>query len=202
VAVQSVSQVVTFSSGVATAYPVNVPCGAYTCATVRDRRHTLRRTIALGTGGGQYTADLVAAGKPLIGGNLNDDIYVDILDFGLFANQFNVNYGTGNTTCSTPQPHSDISGDGLVGSPDFTFVQINFLKVSEAVCSTGGVQAVAAGGAVRSITVAQLHATGRSNLAVADVNVDGVLDARDIAAWLQGARPGKPLPSGPGGGRR
>ena len=50
-------------------------------------------------------ADFVTAGKSLEGGNLNDDEYIDILDFGLFANQFGVDYGTPDTTCATLSPH-------------------------------------------------------------------------------------------------
>jgi hypothetical protein len=174
---------------------VLVPCGPYSCVTARDKLHTLRRTLSspdfkiVGT---QYVADFINAtggNKQLIGGNLNDDSYIDILDFGVFAGQFNVNYGTGDTTCSTPYPHADISGDGLVFSGDFTFIQINFLKVRDANCC--GAANFRQAGPQTSVTIDQLNAMGLSNLAVADLNGDKIVDSKDIALWIKGVRPAK-----------
>src|SRR5205085_8290421 len=67
----------------------------------------------------------------LYGGNLNDDDVIDVLDFGVLIGQFGVNYGTPNTTCSTPFPHADINGDSIVGPADYTFVSTNFLRFRE-----------------------------------------------------------------------
>jgi hypothetical protein len=178
---------------------VDVPCGAYTCVTARDKLHTLRRTLgSLPVVGTQYAADFVAANKPLIGGNLNDDKYIDILDFGLYAGQYSHNYGTGNTTCATVGPHGDISGNGSAFTDDFTFIQINFLLVRDAnCCGAANVLADAQSQPVTSISVAQLKANGQSEAVLGDLNGDGVLDQKDITAWLQGARPGQPLPPPP-----
>ena len=108
----------TFTGGTATA-SFSVPCGeVYSCLTARDKRHTLRSTASAGDGfsisGSQYTANFTGANRWLVGGNLNDDSVIDILDFGAFVGQYGHNYGTGDTTCSTPFPHADITGDGVV----------------------------------------------------------------------------------------
>lgn len=178
-----------------------VPC-EFSCMTARDVLHTLARQHDPVISGTQYVASFTGSGpggKGLIGGNLNDDEYIDVLDFGVFISQYNVNYGTGNTTCATPYPHGDISGDGLVTAADFTFIQLNFLTFSD-VCP---VQAMAFGpfrdrtkhrvgsrrGPVTSITVQELHRLGLGSLAVADLNGDQLLDAQDIAAFLSGLHP-------------
>ena len=135
----------------------------------------------------------------LIGGNLNDSEFVDIADFGIYVGQYNANYGTGNTMCSTPSPHADSSGNGTVFTEDFTFIQINYLKQREANCcslpnflaspeQTGEKP-------ITSITVAKLREQGVANPSAADLNGDGVVDQADFNAWLAGARPGQPLPA-------
>jgi hypothetical protein len=186
---QTVTQEITFTSGQAANVIVLVPCGDYTCITARDKLHTLRRTLSPQIVGTQYVADFIAAGKPLIGGNLNDDSW-----------QYNLIYGSGNTTCATAYPHADISGDGLVHTADFTFIRNNFLQAHEANCCSllNSVETLADITAPRSvISVADLRAMGLPELALADVNIDGRLDQADLAAWALGARPGKPLPSPP-----
>ncbi len=143
-----------------------------------------------------YVADFVGPSAALIGGNLNDDAYIDILDFGVFVWQYNEDYTTGDTTCTTPYPHADVSGDGTVWTEDFTFIANNFLKSSDAACCTspspaGGITLSASDGPRTSITVAELQAAGLGELTAGDVNGDGVLDQADIAAWL-----GTPPPAG------
>jgi hypothetical protein len=206
----TVNQAMTFVNGLASNISVAIPCGAYTCITARDRLHTLRRTDLddFAISGLQYVADFTnkaPAGDDdsLIGGNLNTDHVIDILDFGVFVGAYNTSYGTGNTTCSTLPTHADISGNGFVFTEDFTFIQINFLKSNEANCcgAPGVILSAAQTGppARTSVTVAELKATGQSSLAVADLNGDGVVNQSDIAAWLQGARPGQPVtPPKPG----
>jgi hypothetical protein len=177
---------------------IEIPCGAYTCVTARDPLHTLRRTLdapafTINPTTKRYEADFVAAGKPLIGGNLNDDFFIDILDFGVFSSQFTVTYGTGDTTCATGFPHADISGDGLVDNGDFSFIQQNFLAISDAnCCGAPLVRGVGDPQPVTTISVAELRRRGLGHLAGADLNRDGVLDQFDIVAYLNGARPAAP----------
>src|SRR5439155_2424892 len=99
-----------------------VPCGPYTCITARDRLHTLRRTIVLAGAGPNYTASFTAANsKALKGGNLNDDAFVDILDFAIFVGQF-FQTKPASTPCGTAGPHANFNGDTTVNTADFTFI--------------------------------------------------------------------------------
>ncbi len=189
----TVEETLTFVDGEATAALLAVPCGSYDCITARDRLHTLRRTSVLGLSGTQYTADFTGdptgGGDWLIRGNLNDDGWVDILDFGIFSYQFLINPTPGaDTTCATPPPHADLSGDGLVTTADFSAIQVNFLKGHEANCC-GQPGADEMSGPVVAISVAQLQERGLGYLAVGDLNHDGWLDVQDIVAFLSGARP-------------
>jgi len=177
-----------------------VPCQfAYTCVTARDDLHTLRRTdSSITTVGLSYAAEFTgnpnSGGDWLVGGNLNDDLYIDILDFGVYIGEFGDNYGNGNTNCLTAFPHADITGNGTVGYPDFTFIQINFLKLSEANCcgNLNDERALAIGPVTR-ISVKELHRRGMSQLIRADLNRDGWLDTQDVSTYLhQGAAGGQP----------
>ena len=92
-------------------------CSVYMRDSVSDR---LVFRATLGTpdfwiDGGQYIADFTAAGKALVGGNLNDDDFIDIVDFAIFVNRLGVEYDSplppavpdGHTPCGwipTPQP--------------------------------------------------------------------------------------------------
>jgi hypothetical protein len=178
---------------------IEVPCGAYECITARDTLHTLRRTDAddFAIAGPIYVADFSNApgGDALLGGNLNADGFIDILDFGVFIAQFGGNPGA-DTPCGTSGPHADISGNGQVDTADFTFIAVNFLAADEPACGAPplppGPTPLAGHGTaapVRRIDIAELAARGLAELAGADLNDDGVLDAADIAAFAAGARP-------------
>lgn len=200
-----VEQEVIFTGGLATGVSVLVPCGNYTCITARDWLHTLRRTDDDDFGvapiaGTQYIADFTdksASGgddDSLIGGNLNDDDSIDIIDFGMYANRFGTSPGA-NTNCAAPAVHADISGNGQVGTEDFTFIQINFLRQRDPNCC--GLPGVAGGGGLPAgpivrISVGELWRHGLGHLAVADLNGDGFLDQYDIAAFMLGERPVRP----------
>lgn len=197
----------TFSSGTFTG-TIEIPCGNYTCITARDSRHTLRRTDDDGDfaiAGTDWVSDFTATGASddsFTGGNLNDDLFVDILDFGVFTGQFGDVPG-GDTPCPPAGPHADVSGDGVVFSEDFAFISTNFLETSEANCcgaplSGGGKggwsQALAPGmvsqsGPVIQISTAQLHRRGLDALAAGDLNKDGWLDLFDMVAFLGGQAP-------------
>jgi hypothetical protein len=190
----TVEQVIEFTAGLAEDVTVLVPCGEYDCITARDRLHSLRRTDeAFGMVGTQYVADFTAdpdtGGDWLIAGNLNGDEYIDILDFGVFSANFGDAFPV-DTDCNTLPPHADITGDGTVTTAEFTFIQLNFLKTDEADCCTLGPGPGGSGdGPVTSITVQELIRRGLGDLAVGDLNEDGVLDEADMAAFMDGKRP-------------
>ncbi|MCK4659758.1 MAG: HYR domain-containing protein [Phycisphaerae bacterium] len=191
-----VEQEIAFTYGLAMDVPVLIPAGVdYSCVTARDRLHTLRRTDeSFHIEGTEYVADftgnVASGGDWLVGGNFNDDEYIDILDFGVYILEWATNYGSGNTTCGTAYPHGDVSGDGLVSNPDFSFLQINFLEFGEPDCC-GALLTSAGGqdGPITEITVVELSRLGMSQLVPADLNADGWLDVDDIAAFMQGVRP-------------
>jgi T5SS/PEP-CTERM-associated repeat protein len=172
---------------------IGVPCDAvdgviWDCITARDRLHTLRRTQDLVLSGNQYLADFTGS-EALVGGNLNDDQYIDVLDFGTYSSQFGMNVGA-DTDCSTPAPHGDISGNGTVDTGDFTFIQQNFLQTKEADCDCGSpLMAGDPAGPRSAISVAELIAMDMAELVVADLNADGMLDVLDMIAFINGDRP-------------
>ena len=196
-----VNEVMTFTNGLASA-TLNVPCGSYECITAQDELHTLRRTdldhfgILTGTPD-YYSSDFTTAGTndSLIGGNFLNDEYIDILDFGVFVGEWAKPYGTGNTDCSTAFPHADASGNGSVGTEDYTFIATNFLLANEDNCCglgpqwDNGIFPTFVAGPVVSITVAELERRGLNDLVVADLNNDGILNLKDIRAFLNGDRP-------------
>jgi hypothetical protein len=191
-----------FTSGWAIGAVVDVPCGAYVCITGRDKLHTLRRTDDDGDfydAGTSYVADFTSTGTTddsLLGGNLNDDRWIDILDYGVFTGQWAVNYGSPDTPCGTPYPHADISGNSLVATEEFTFIQTQFLFAREADCCGVPMRlgarnryATQADGPVTRISVKELRRRGLHDLIKGDLNHDGWLDVRDMEAFANGARP-------------
>lgn len=199
-----VTEDMTFTGGLAVG-AIEVPCSpnGYECITARDTLHTLRSkdTDHFAVVGPNYYADFTTAGDgdELLGGNLNDDSFIDILDFGIFIGQFGAVVSP-NTPCPTSGPHPDVTGDGNVNAGDFTFIQINFLEFSELNCDGSQLidnsgnfaesgPLVRRTGPVTSISIDELHGMGMGDLAEADLNGDGMLDTGDVAAFLSGARP-------------
>jgi hypothetical protein len=191
-----VAKTMTFSGGSATD-TVEVPCGDYECITARDTLHTLRKTDSdgFGTSGTDYVADFTG-GDALIGGNLNDDKWIDILDYGIFVGLFGGTPGA-DTTCATVGPHADIDGSGDVFAADFTFITTNFLGTHETNCCgaplpmRGWIRPMPQtfDGPITRISVQQLKRRGLHDLIVADLNHDGWLDVQDMEAFANGERP-------------
>jgi len=190
------SQEITFDVGLAGAIPLTVACGDYDCIVVRDALHTLARRLDRGAGlnivGADYVGSFTGTSDGLIGGDLSDDHWIDIMDFVYYVNRWGADYGTGNTSCSTSGIHADISGDGLVATGDFSFIQTYFLSEGEDDCC-GTLRDGGSGGPRTAISVEELIDLGLGYLADADLNGDGMIDSLDVAAFADGDRP----PTGP-----
>ncbi len=191
----SVSETVSFVNGVGSVVDLPIPGGQWSCLSARDDLHTLRSTATdFGTiDGRSYTATFVGSrstgGHWLLGGNLNGDNYIDILDFGVFFSFF-LTQATPNAPCGAIGPDPNINGDAVVDLLDLVFIAGNSLQSSEpSCCAPGGVAAFGDEGPVLSITVPELRARGLGHLIAADVNRDGVLDRADVVALIQDGPP-------------
>jgi len=181
----------TYSTGAAV---IQVPCGKnYDCITARDKLHSLRRTAALtqNVGLGRYEAAFTAAASArLLSGNLNDDAWIDILDFGAFSWQFTANPAPGaDTDCSTAYPHADLTGNGTVNSGDFTPIFTNYLKGRDVNCCGQPGFREDDSAPVTRISVDELYAQGLGEYAAGDITGDGWLDEEDVAAFASGTGP-------------
>lgn len=192
-----VEQNLTFVNGMASAAEVPMPGGTWECVTVRDRLHTLRsKAPDFGTTDGiHYTASVMGSrgqgGHWLVGGNLNDDDFIDILDFGVLF-PLHLSLANGGTPCGSAAPDGNINGDNLVDLLDLVIFVGNSFLGAEPDCCASGTTARSGGGPVTSISVEELVEQGLDGMIAADVNGDGMLDMDDVITVLQGnvGRPG------------
>jgi hypothetical protein len=182
---------------------IKVPKGKWGCITAQDQLHSLRSCdipdCIDGNIVARFKGDPTYGGNWLIGGNLdgwkkNDPTedpsldVIDILDFGKFVSQFGVCYEDRKYGCHEG-PHADIDGDGCVTTSDYQFILRNFLVSSKECCC--GPSAADSPAALTEVTIDELRQMGEGDMAVADLNGDGVLNADDMDAFMQGARPVK-----------
>jgi len=178
---QTYTPLVTFNGGTGTVTFTNVPNANWTKISAKDEQHTLRRTVSVTdpSGNKQYVANFTGDNQ-LLGGDVNNDQMVDIRDFGIYAGQ----YGT-SPALNTQWPirNANISCDGYVDTNDFTYIQINFLKVSN---PDVGYAIADAQIPISSITVNDLaKQIGVVAAKKADLNYDGVVDQKDMALFAK-----------------
>ncbi len=95
-------------------------------------------------------------------------------------------------------PHADINGDGIVDAADFAFVRMNFMDSSKDCCCPGSTAGVAGR---TEVSVRELRQMGMSDLTVADLNGDGLVNMDDycvghrLSAFLGGQVPSRKAPS-------
>jgi hypothetical protein len=175
---------VTFTNGSAQPFDLGLPCDA-TCIVARDSLHSLRQTAQISSSAAGF-----GAGNALRSGNVNGDSYIDIFDFGGFIGSYNQELDSADTTCTDLPPHPDFSGDGFVLLNDFSFIQINFLESnSPGCCDDRELAGDRPAGPVSSVTVEDLFKLGLGDLAIADLNGDGIVDQLDMAAFAGGMLP-------------
>jgi cytochrome c peroxidase len=175
---------VAFSGANGAVVDVQVPVRAdYTCVSVKEATHGISAAQSLSVSGSKWVA---AAPLALIAGDSNDDNLVDILDFSIFV----ADRGLGKTAAS----RSNYDRNPVVNNGDFTFIALNFLRTGDE-CGAGY-----AGDAPRErVRVKDLLRAGLGELAIADLNGDGWIDATDMALAMQGAyRTNGPTPSAEG----
>jgi len=168
---------------------LKVPAGQYGCVTARDPRHTLRSASLLHVVNGKYVARFAGdpryGGNWLLGGNLNGDRVIDLLDQALLLAQYSATLNP-NTPCGTgSQLHADLNGNGIVDSNDLGFIQRNFLASDKGACcpdSTSGAEMPAPS----EISLEELDALGLGHLRAADSDDDGTVNAEQIMLFLQG----------------
>lgn len=189
----TIQHTMTFTNGLASGANMVIPGGAWECITARDELHALRSTAAdfSTTDGRSYTATFVGdretGGHWLLGGNLNDDDFIDILDFGVLF-PFHMSQATPDTPCGTNGPDGNINGDNQVNLLDLVIFVGNSLQACEPNCCGGG-GASAASGPISTISIRELRRMGLEHLAAADLNQDGVLDMDDAIMLMNGDIP-------------
>lgn len=188
--VETVQKEIGFTNGLATGVSVLVPSGVYTCLTARDRLHTLRNTAPVTDQGVTYSASFATAsgGTPLRGGNLNDDTFLDIIDFALMNLQF-LSPVSSNTDCSLfpPALNADLTGDGVVDTTDFSVLSFNFAQSHQPDCCAPPTPLYGGDGEdgpIMSISVRELYAIGQGRLRAADLNGDGWVDMEDVEIFM------------------
>ncbi|GMV38208.1 MAG: hypothetical protein AMXMBFR61_27160 [Fimbriimonadales bacterium] len=185
-----------FASGTVllTAVDAPIPCtGTPTHISAKDRLHTLRKTIALTGVSPNFTASFTGLASALPGGDANGDNLIDILDFGMLAWRFGQNLGA-DTPVGTPydtasNPHPDFSANGLVGTEDYSFIQIGFLTTGDALVGPF----VPQGTPRATATVREMLDAGIRIAPFFDLDRDGWVTMAEIAEWLWWGGRGGPV---------
>jgi hypothetical protein len=170
---------------------LKVDKGNYQCIAAYDPLHTICAEADVECIDNIWTAmfkgDPLAGGNWLVGGNLNNDSNIDVLDAGMYMATVGASYGTGNTDCDDEAPHGDINADGVVDTGDWTFIVENFLAACKSPCCDD--PAAGVDDAITDISIKELRSMGYGYLSVADLNNDGRLNTLDMELYMNGVMP-------------
>jgi len=86
----------------------------------KEPGHFLRRRVDVGGAGSNLTADFTGANQ-LLGGDLNDDNFVELRDFAQFLRDFG----------RPDRPQTDINGDGDVDNIEFGYIGLHFFQMGD-----------------------------------------------------------------------
>jgi len=178
---------------------VEVPPGRYECVTARDPLHTLRSVSDISIMGLEYRArfegDPFFSGNWLVGGNIDGNEIIDILDFGAFVSQYLETLAP-DTSCEETDFHGDFNGDRIVDQFDWSFIVHNFLETDKHSCCPEQ-QIASEPQGIMEISLSDLGLMGLSELSAADLNGDGMLNLEDVEAfaeWERSTRKASPRP--------
>jgi hypothetical protein len=175
----TLTDVMTFMSGTATA-TLQLPIGNYNCATADDDLHSLVSQVPVSINGTNYQMT-VTGESALINGDLDDDNVVNVVDWGVLVVRVGMAAAV-NTDCTTVGFHADFDGDGTVTNADGNRLLQSFLVQGDTGCNAFNANG---GPVVTRISVADLSVIAGMNASAADMNRDGVVDAKDIAMWTR-----------------
>ncbi len=168
---------------------IQVECGMWDSLCAKDEQHTLFDTTALTIDGSQYVATTLLS---LRGGDTNNDSIVEIEDVAWFLSQFGEPAASGGCPWDGTRD-ADFSNNGAVGIEDYGFLSENWLLYTECGCSSplpGGGGGIAPTNT--EIPVSSLPVDVGSKV---DLNRDGVVDHKDVAAFERRHRLGNGLSS-------
>jgi hypothetical protein len=154
--------------------------------SAKEEHHTLRslRTGLVLDAQGQANVTFLTGDK-LLAGDFNNDNFVDVIDFSVFAANFNRPVGVPGFK------DADVNGNGLNDSADFSAIVANFFTGGDAEDDCGmldGIKSLTAASdepltqATRSLPAASLDSLSS---AAADANGDGLVDVRDLRAFAR-----------------
>ncbi len=167
---------------------LELPRGLYSCVTVRDPKHTLpssgRVTISNNIYQSSCVGDPLLNGNWLIGGNLDNNAVIDMLDLASLITQMDQTVDP-NTPCGTVGPHADINADGIVDALDEAFILESFQLIAVTSCCPLNVPSsmTVMYQPVTSLTIKELRQNGWSALQAADTNADGQVDTAELITF-------------------
>jgi len=118
--------------------------------------------------GRRYVAEII-----LLQGDSDDNDRIDIIDYGMFAQDRGV--GVAGSA------RSNFNGDNAVDNADFGVFVVNFFRTGQT-CGPSGLT----GAPLARISLRELRRRGLGHLAGADLDGDGWLDATDIQMFAEG----------------
>jgi hypothetical protein len=179
--------------------------GQWVCIAAIDQQHSLRAVADIVCADdGVYYAEFKGdpkffGGNWLTQGNLDGwkkvgetENVIDIMDFGTFVSLFGTTPPPPDCETKHDGPHGDLNGDGVVDHLDFAFIMRNYMQNSLDACCPDGIGSVTTGRS--EVSVGELRQMGLSELIVADLNGDGLINTDDMAAFAQGFRPEQKKP--------
>jgi hypothetical protein len=181
--------------------------GQWACIAAIDQQHSLRAVADIVCADdGVYYAEFKGdpkffGGNWLTQGNLDGwkkvgetENVIDIMDFGTFVQVYGTVPPPPNCETKHDGPHGDLNGDGIVDALDFAFIMRNFMQNSLDACCPDGIGSGTTGRS--EVSVSELRQLGASEMIVADLNGDGLINVDDMAAFAQGFRPEQKKPRG------